>query len=180
LALSKQEPGYIYRCICKDAEDFSALVERIFGKQVKVWAFGMNSIHVQPITEVSTSDTFLVDTQHHPNPLTSGHIFTATVEVRWKRRDGAYDVLVLTENDQIAGKLPEVRFTATYDTRRPKKESPEKEAAKEAAYLVLATPRDVQARRQEWRLGYVEYRDPDSGAVQLVRYTERIERPRSR
>jgi len=164
--LSKQEPGYIYRCICKDAEDFSALVERIFGKQVKVWAFGMNSIHVQPITEVSTSDTFLVDTQHHPNPLTSGHIFTAAAEVRWKRRDGAYDVLVLTENDQIAGKLPEVRFTATYHARHPKNTQ---------AHMVLATPRDVQQRKQEWRLGYVEYRDPDSGAVQLIRYTKRIE-----
>jgi hypothetical protein len=150
----------------------------VFDSPQPIWAFASNSVTLHAIQPYAgPSDIPLQDKQQW---LTEGHAFTATVEVRWKRRDGAYDVLVLTENDQIAGKLPEVRFTATYDTRRPKKESPEKEAAKEAAYLVLATPRDVQARRQEWRLGYVEYRDPDSGAVQLVRYTERIERPRSR
>jgi hypothetical protein len=165
--LSEQKQGYIYRSAGLTDTALAALLAAVFGEQAKVWTFGLNSIHLQPITQQPISTKLVADSKH--GPLSAGHAFTAAAEVRWKHRDGTYDALVLTEDTQLATRLTATTLIAEYEAHYPP--TPE-------AHLVLATPRDVLERKHEWRMGYVEYWERGSTAVQLIRYTERIERPR--
>jgi hypothetical protein len=101
--VSGPEQGYVYRRICADAAALAALLAEVFGEQAKVWTFGLNSIHLQPITQQPISTKLVADSKH--GPLSAGHAFTAAAEVRWKHRDGTYDALVLTEDAALISAL---------------------------------------------------------------------------
>jgi hypothetical protein len=101
--LSEQKQGYVYRSAGLTDTTLAALLAAVFGEQAQVWAFGMNSIHLQPITQQAISTDLATDAKH--GALTDGHAFTAAAEVRWKRRDGTYDALVLTEDMALISAL---------------------------------------------------------------------------
>jgi len=96
------EYGYVYRVASADAEQLRALIEQHVGPG---WAFsgaaqwdfdsrdgGSNLREIAPIPAVD-----LIDVKGD-----FGHAFSCKAEVRWKRRDdGKYDVLVLSEQQQM-------------------------------------------------------------------------------
>lgn len=166
-----QQTGYLYRVCPADAARLRQLVTEILSNEG--WTFGGASVwdfdaklndkrkNLRPITPIDPNSSLDVSGDF-------GHAFSEKAEVRWKRlTSDSYDVLILTQGQPIASLTgSELPTVGPLTTRTPRWE----------AWMVLFTPEDVKRRRQQWRLGYIEYLGAN-GAVQFVRYTQREERP---
>ncbi len=162
--------GHLWRVSRADADTLRQLIAGIFTGQC--WSFGgallwdvsprAGRANLRPVTSVTPASVVLDGD--------FGHAFAEEAEVRWKRRDdGAYDVLVLAEDQAIGAQRQGLALIAIY---------PEVVAMCEASALHLSTPEELKARRLRCRLDHYEYRAAN-GAVQFARYRKYREEPES-
>jgi hypothetical protein len=155
------EPGYVYRVASADEQQLRALIEDHIGNDG--WAFGgaaqwdfdagRGRANLRPIEPFAGAAIIDVEGDF-------GHAFSANAEVRWKRRDDAYDVLVLSEKPRtVQGATPLHVPHWNSDTR-----------SWEDGGWTIQRPDKAAIRQTTGRpsIGYVDYLAPN-GAVQFQR-----------
>lgn len=140
--------GFAYRATPLDRPAFVTLLGAVFGSG-PVFAYATDVITIWELQQHAALTGVPIDADF-------GQIFTAVIELRWRRDDsGHYDVLGLTE--QAAGQLAAAGMR------------PIRQFAALAAGTHAAIRLEGPSVGNYTRIDYIEYRAP-SGAVQLLRY----------
>jgi hypothetical protein len=147
--------GYVYRRFPLDADGLRALLAEVFGEQ-PVWAFASNSVELSPIEQRAPAGVSLAGQR---GEYQDGHVFNQGAEVRWKKRDGRYDALILAEHTLPAEPIRTAQGQPLIlAVQRPPQN--------------IAIALDGKSKGQLFDfLHYIEYIAPN-GAVQFQRFVE--------